>query len=454
MKYAVCDIETTGGNNRTGKIIEIAVFLVENDEIIDEFQSLINPERPIPPFITSMTGISAEMVADAPRFYEIAKRLVEITSDAIFVAHNVSFDYNYIVTEFARLGYTFQREKMCTLALSRKLLPGHEKYSLGNLCNDLGISLNDRHRAAGDARATVDLLLLLLQKGIFNKGRTFNVSPSIHPKLDINRFASIPETTGVYYFYDENGNLIYIGKSTNLHRRVLEHFYNRKSPRDIRMQELCTDIDYVETGSELVALLKESHEIKYYKPLLNRAGRRTMARFGIFESSLPDGYITFTIEAISSKQKQTALRSFDSREMASAYLDKMIRRYELCQKLCGRYTSEGPCFDHQIRKCRGACCGKETSSDYNQRALQAANELKMADRHFIITEGRKLNGHFPFVLVENGQYSGFGYVPDDEQIIEASHCYPFLEKKLIADKDANGIIQSFMRKGKFRLIKL
>ncbi|PKP01785.1 MAG: exonuclease, partial [Bacteroidetes bacterium HGW-Bacteroidetes-6] len=132
MKYAICDIETTGGNNRTGKIIEIAIFLVEDNVIIDEFQSLINPERPIPPFITSMTGISEEMVANAPKFFEITKRIVEITNEAVFVAHNVSFDYNYIATEFARLGYTFQREKMCTLALSRKILPGHEKYSLGN----------------------------------------------------------------------------------------------------------------------------------------------------------------------------------------------------------------------------------------------------------------------------------------------------------------------------------
>ena len=156
MKYAVCDIETTGGNNRAGKITEIAIFLLEDGKIIDEFSSLINPERPIPPFITQLTGITDAMVEDAPKFYEVAARIVEITKDAVFVAHNVSFDYNFIVTEFARLGYVFQRDKFCTLANSRKLIPGHASYSLGNLCADLNIQLIDRHRATGDARATVD----------------------------------------------------------------------------------------------------------------------------------------------------------------------------------------------------------------------------------------------------------------------------------------------------------
>jgi len=162
--YAVVDIETTGGNNKLGKITEVAIFIYDGEEIIDSFVSLVNPECEIPFFITNLTGISTEMVRNAPKFYEIARRIVEITDNRIFVAHNVSFDYNFIRKEFNDLGYDFRRNILCTVELSRKYLPGHQSYSLGKLCGDLDIKIEGRHRAAGDALATVKVLNLILER--------------------------------------------------------------------------------------------------------------------------------------------------------------------------------------------------------------------------------------------------------------------------------------------------
>lgn len=162
--YAITDIETTSGSNKTGKITEIAIYIFDGEKIIDSMVTLINPECYIPPYITEITGIDNRMVADAPKFYEVARQIVEITSNRIFVAHNVNFDYNFIRKEFNELGFEFKRQKLCTVQLSRKYLPGHRSYSLGKLCSELGIAINGRHRASGDALATVELFGRILNQ--------------------------------------------------------------------------------------------------------------------------------------------------------------------------------------------------------------------------------------------------------------------------------------------------
>ncbi|MBC7827234.1 MAG: 3'-5' exonuclease [Chitinophagaceae bacterium] len=162
--YAIIDIETTGNTYKTGKITEIAIFIHDGFGIVDSFTTLINPECYISPFITRLTGINNEMVRDAPRFYEVAKKIVEITNDKIFVAHNVSFDYKFIKEEFNQLGYLYERPTLCTVRMGRKYIPGHRSYSLGNICGELGISINGRHRAAGDALATVKLFEMILDR--------------------------------------------------------------------------------------------------------------------------------------------------------------------------------------------------------------------------------------------------------------------------------------------------
>jgi DNA polymerase-3 subunit epsilon len=172
--YAIIDIETTGVSYRTGKITEIAIYIHNGQQITDSYTSLVNPECNIPWNITHLTGISNEMVANAPKFYEIAKDVVEITAGMIFIAHNVTFDYNFIKEEFKRLGYDYDRKKMCTVKLSRKLLPGHRSYSLGKLCSELNININGRHRASGDALATVKLFEILLSENSNKSANLFS----------------------------------------------------------------------------------------------------------------------------------------------------------------------------------------------------------------------------------------------------------------------------------------
>ena len=223
--YAIIDIETTGGSARLEKITEIAIYLHDGNQITGEFVSLVNPERNIPYFITNLTGITNEMVEDAPRFYEIAKKIIELTEGRTFVAHNARFDYSFIRQEYKSLGFNFKRNILDTVALSRKLLPGHKSYSLGNICKDLNISINGRHRAAGDALATVRLFEILIARDIeINGGRSSLLKNTrvskLNPKLDINKIESIPDEPGVYYFYNEKGDLIYIGKSRNLQQRI------------------------------------------------------------------------------------------------------------------------------------------------------------------------------------------------------------------------------------------
>ncbi len=445
MNYVVVDIETTGGNSKNGKIIEIAAFRLENGEITDEFVTLINPERNIPPFISNMTGISSEMLEDAPKFYEIAKRLVEITEDAVFVAHNVSFDYGFIASEFARLGYHWQREKLCTVQQSRKIFPDLPSYSLGNLCESLNIPLEDRHRAMGDARATVILFKRILEHGIVKEKELRQLELKLHPKLMADRFTEIPDTPGVYYFLNEQDDIIYIGKSKNLRKRVLSHFYNKKSKRSERIQSQTARVEFEETGSELIALLKESAEIKSLKPLYNRAGRRSLARFGIFMNAETDRYIELRIESIHAKNKKLPLSSFPEKDSAKRYLERLIQKHELCSTHCGLSDHNGPCFNYQIQRCHGACIGKEDIDTYNERVQNAIDEMHMKDESFMLLEGSSANGR-PFVLIDNGVYIGYGYLSAESSITCPDDCLPYITSDNVEDRQAVSIIQSYTRK--------
>ncbi len=264
--YAIVDIETTGRSAQGQKVTEIAILIHDGTKVVDEYQSLVNPETSIPYSITQLTGIFDEMVANSPKFYEIAKKVFEMTEGHIFVAHNASFDYGVLRGEFASLGADFKRETMCTVKLSRQLFPGFRSYSLGNLCNDLNIQIENRHRAYGDAKATTLLLDLLLEKSREYGEEKLTANTSVRaakmpPLLDIEVFKSLPQETGVYYFYNEKGDIIYVGKANNIRQRVLSHF-NDKSLKERTMFEMIADIKYELTGSEFLALLYESAEIK------------------------------------------------------------------------------------------------------------------------------------------------------------------------------------------------
>jgi len=410
--YAIVDIETTGGSSRIEKITEIAIFQHDGEKITEEFVTLVNPERNIPYFITNLTGITNEMVENAPRFFEVAKTIIELTEGRTLVAHNAKFDYSFIRQEFKSLGYNFRRSLLDTVTLGRKLIPGHRSYSLGNICKDLGIMINGRHRAEGDALATVRLFEMLLEKDRENTGRYSGLMKNtrlskLNPNLNVEKINTIPEEPGIYYFYNEKGDLIYIGKSRNLQQRIRTHLSNNTTNRAMEMRDLIADIDWEVTGSELIALLMESSEIKKNKPVYNRAQRRTGFQWGIFSFNDKNGYINFNYGKLDCDDNPVSV--FTGKERAKSMLMSLVEKHELCQKLTGLYETNGPCFHYHVGICMGACCGKEPPDSYNERARKAAEEFVFTRRNFFIIDKGRDEEERSAIKVVNGKYSGFGY---------------------------------------------
>ncbi|MGB2273622.1 MAG: exonuclease domain-containing protein [Flavicella sp.] len=271
--YAIIDVETTGGKFNEEGITEIAIYKFDGHEIVDQFISLINPERPIQPFVVNLTGISDKMVRTAPKFYEVAKRILEITNDCVFVAHNASFDYRIVRTEFKRLGFEYERETICTVELSKKLIPDLPSYSLGKLCKSIGIPMNDRHRASGDALATTKLLKLLLTKDIkkdITKSaiKTLADKETVLPTKIIDLIEVVSSNTGIFYIHDRNGDVIYVGKHKNI-KKGLNQLYLRKSTKAKQLQKNTFSISTEESGNDLIAQLKFNSALAKHKPKYN-----------------------------------------------------------------------------------------------------------------------------------------------------------------------------------------
>ena len=445
--YAIIDIETTGGNPYRDKITEIAVFIHDGEKVVREYCTLINPERRIPPFITRMTGITDEMVARAPRFFEIAKDLVELTKDTVFVAHNVSFDYNFIRNEFKSLGYDYSRDHLCTVKISRKLLPGKKSYSLGRLCEDLKIGINNRHRAAGDALATVQLFELLLEKhpeGFLNGfSGSLGTHQAINPALKKEQLDALPQKTGVYYFFNEKEEIIYIGKSKSLRQRVMSHFTNLKSVKALEMAGQVCRVDFQETGSELAALLLESEEIKRHQPLFNRRQRRNFFNYGLYSFTDAEGYLNQKVEKTSNGQNPHT--SFANKEMGRQFLFKLVAQYHLCQNLSGLFPTSGACFQYAVKQCLGACLGIEPAQSYNQRVKEAIENASMPAQNMIIIDKGRHYGEKYLVLIEGGRFSAAGYAePGQMQAMTPAHLEGLL-KPANDNRDARLIISGFVR---------
>ncbi len=435
--YAILDIETTGLSPFADKIIEIAIFIHNGNEIIEEYSTLINPERNIPYHITRITGINNEMVQNAPKFWEIARDLVVLTEGKSIVAHNASFDYHFIRNEFKSLGYQFKRERLCTVKLSRKIIPNHKSYSLGKLCKDLGIIIDGRHRAVGDALATVKLFEHLLQ--ISPSLDQLNSSKFYH--INANVIKNLPEEPGVYYFHDHNGDIIYIGKSKNIKTRVFSHYSNEKSERAIKMVDEVHNISYELTGSELIALLLESDEIKTKKPKYNRKQRRAANHYGIYMFTDEYGYICFKVDGI---KKEDPMASFNSAKEAHERLYNLSEKHQLCQKLSGLYDSAGACFYYQIKRCKGACIQEEKPEEYNLRAQAMLDELSYNWQNFYIVDSGRNDHEKSVVKIENGKYLGFGYIDADcigndiENLSDVIKIYP-------DNKDVQQIIRTYLK---------
>ncbi len=395
--------------------------------------------------MVNLTGISNEMLRNAPKFYEVAKRIIEITKDCIIVAHNAKFDNRILTTEFDRLGYDFSKNTLCTVELSKALLPDLPSYSLGKLVRSLGIPITDRHRAQGDAKATVELFKLLLQKDI-NK-RIIQAAVRKDPKrhLDsklLDMIASAPTETGVYYMHNEEGQVIYIGKSKNIKKRLTQHFTsdNRKSKK---IQLEVSAVSHELTGNELVALLKESAEIKENKPVYNRALRKTLFNYQLASFVDNEGYINLRIEKADARKKP--ITTFTNYQQAKSSLFAITEKFNLCQKLTGLHKTSGNCFNYTVKDCEGACIQKESPEDYNLRVQLFLDEYSYANQHMlIIDKGRDIDER-SVILIENGQYKGYGFYNLNYQINN-----PDVLRTIITpmgnNRDAQHIIQSYLKK--------
>ncbi|MEZ4910097.1 MAG: exonuclease domain-containing protein [Saprospiraceae bacterium] len=419
--YAVIDIETTGGMPRRDKITEIAIVLFDGETIIDRFESLINPERSIPPEITRITGITDAMVADAPKFYEVAKQIVTMTEQAIFVAHNVRFDYGFIKEEFANLGYTFTKKQLCTVVLSRKSFPGLRSYSLGNLIRHFDIKVENRHRAMDDALATVDILgrALAMTDGQHRTQRLINEGiEASHLPVDISieRLHALPETIGVYYMYNRYGQVVYVGKSINIRKRMMQHFGKIDAKTDKFINKVA-DITYTETGSELISLLLESKEIKLLQPEVNKAQRTKLYPYFIYHYENESGYLCFDFEKsnVKTRQGKAILNHYSSKQSARQQLHFAATTCRLCQCLMGLHSEPESCFYRQTGSCDGAAVGNVQVEEYNHNALIAIDLLNKTfdENFFILTEGRNADEQ-GLILIEDGHYQGFGYLPNED----------------------------------------
>ncbi len=451
--YAIVDIETTGGQPDRDRITEIAIVMHDGNEIVDRYETLINPGRSIPYEIQRLTGITDEMVRDAPSFYEVARKVVELTEGAVFVAHNVRFDFSFLKSAFKDLGYNYQRKTLCTVRLSRNAFPGHRSYSLGNICQDLGIPIKARHRAMGDAEATAELFDRILRKENPPESEDWLTneikSQTLPPRITRAQVIALPEETGVYYFYDEAGQVMYVGKSVNIRKRVIQHFaMDYKSRKSIEFKNNIADIGYELTGSELVALLFESDEIKRLKPRFNTVQKRSRAVpfYGIFAESDKNGYLTLHTERLLPGMEP--LTTVDNLDKAQQFMYRKIDQFKLCLQKCGLHKTGGPCFNYHIHQCNGACVGIEDPAAYNERVQAAVESFSFQNESFFILGKGKRDDERSVVCIERGQYVGFGYIepeflPLNQQNLRACiKSYPH-------NRDIQRIICGYLRTNKW-----
>jgi len=387
------------------------------------------------------------MLKSAPKFYEIAKRIVEITKGCILVAHNAQFDNRILTTEFKRLGYDFEREMLCTVELAKTLIPDLPSYSLGKLVRSLGIPVTDRHRASGDALATVKLFKLLLskdvEKTIIQKFLRKDPKLQLETKL-IEIMAKMSSVIGVYYIHNKDGNIIYIGKSRNIKKRINQHFTgtDRKSKK-IQLQ--VATVTYEATGSELIALLKEKQEIKANKPSLNRAKKRALFSYGLYRSIDNNGYINLNIEPADGRKN--AITTFTNRQSGKALLNDATENYNLCLKLTGLEKTLSNCYKYSFKECEGACINEEHTDLYNNRVQTFINKHTYVNKNMIIIDrGRDIDERSA-VLIENGVFKGYGFYNLNHQLSKIE----ILKSIIIPmenNKDTQHIIQSYLRKNK------
>lgn len=446
--YAVVDIETTGKGYQGQKITEISIFIFDGKQIVKEFTTLVNPQQQIPTFITNLTGITNAMVRNAPLFSTIANKVADITKDCIFVAHNVNFDYNIIKDEFKSIGLDFVRKKLCTVRLSRKIMPNLLSYSLGNICAVEQIPINGRHRAKGDAEATVELFRRLIKRD-----KTFIINSFLNaksrqatlpPLLDKKIVDGLPEKAGVYYFKNNQKEIIYVGKAINIKQRVISHFYDKKK----KEREMCMEIANItctETGSELLALLLESSEIKHRFPKYNSAQKNNRETTSLFTYEDQKGIIHIAFNR--AKLVKNALIQFANLPECRSFLSNLCTEFDLCPKYCHLVENTKNCDAHFLETCKGICNEKETVAIYNFKVRNAIKSISNQFENKVIKEKGRHENEIGFVLILKGKYKGFGYV--DKSIaeqLEVPEDYQFYLEPKKDNKDIQNILAAYFRK--------
>ncbi|MCL7986955.1 exonuclease domain-containing protein [Sphingobacterium sp. lm-10] len=415
-EYAIVDIETTGGSAERSKITEVAIAIHNGVEVIERWESLINPQQLIPTAIFSLTGITDEMVSDAPLFSEVANTIYALLKDRIFVAHNVNFDYSFIKHQLSESEIQWQAPKLCTVRLARKIKPGLPSYSLGRLCDALHICVQHRHRAGGDVAATValfDLLLAADSEAVFLQMlRKNGAAQRLPANLSQNTFDNLPLSAGVYYFHDRSGRVIYVGKAINIKKRVAGHFtgHNIQAKRQGFLQEIY-DISYELCGTELMALLLECLEINRLWPKYNRALKRVEPKYGLVSYMGMDGYEHLSLTKLI--KHQPSIQSFYSLREGVAVLRKMISDGGLDNRFCH--------FPLEVRLPHTPDLRLRRLQDlpdqelYNLQVAEAVASAVTDTSSYLIVDRGRHEEEKSCIWIEKGKFYAMGYIPKESQ---------------------------------------
>jgi DNA polymerase-3 subunit epsilon len=411
MRYAIVDIETTGGHASAHGITEVAILVHDGKRVVDRYETLVNPGTPIPIYIQALTGINNDMVQNAPVFADVADDIYHLLSGCVFVAHNVNFDYSFIRHHLLSSGYDLQTPKLCTVRLGRKIFPGLPSYSLGKFCLQMGVGNNARHRAGGDATATAELFSLMLKndkeghitQSLKQKSKEYSLPPNL-PRAHVD---ALPHAPGVYYFHDQKGKIVYVGKAKNLRKRVHSHFTNNRT--DLQKQEFLKNIYQIThqtCGTELLAFILETVEIKRLWPKYNRAQKRYEHTYALYQFEDQRGYARLAVD----KWTKYSQPLYTCNSITEAYnlMNRLISGFDLCPKMCFVQKDDKPCPRNVTMPC--ACQCTELPVKYNNRVNEAVDNLKAAMHTFAIRDKGRNDNESSLILIENGQFYGMGYI--------------------------------------------
>lgn len=411
MEYAIVDIETTGSYAAGNRITEIAIIIHNGTYVLEKFQTLLNPETFIPFHIQALTGISDEMVEDAPTFKQVAKKINDLLAKRVFVAHNVNFDYSFIVNELKNAGFSWKAPKLCTVRLSRKIIPNQASYSLGKLCQNLNIPIYDRHRAMGDAEATVLLFEKLMREdsqNIITSTLKKTIEHRLPTHIDEEDFVQLPEKAGIYLFKDKQGKIIYVGKAINIKNRVLGHFSGNSgsSKRQSFIDEI-RSIEFQESGTELMALLMECQMIKQYWPKHNRALKKFEPKFSLIQYEDQLGFIRLLVSPYD--KHALAIQHFERPLEANQMLLDMMNKYDLDNRLCYFYSV------NTDNKNKYLSLEDIEVQMHNEKVEQAIAEIIEKRSTFVIFDRGRTIDEKSYIYFKNDQLYAFGFLHADNQ---------------------------------------